>query len=504
VPPWFLNKLPGLGDTVHTWRITKRRTIMEHVLGVGLAAGQGVRLRPLTLKAEGYIRSKATVRFLGERIVTWMLRTLHRHGLRHLLFITRGKENRGQVKSQLGYGEQLGMRIRYSAPELEGEDTGSAGAVFDNLTMCPPDVSALFVFPTDSLFECDLPAMLDFHQRHHAAVTIAAVALPAAAVAGQYGIIIGDAQGRVTGFREKPTLQEIYAHIDSLPIDHGRVQPVFTNAGCYLMDPRVLRKLADDPAIRQRPNRMFDIGGHFLPWLVKAGYPVYQFQIDRLGDLGNIPSYLQTMCEVLDGQFPSVSPLLPAHPALPGRAVIDATSWEMTDPLSDLSLQEKVARGLVTLQAPLRIGKYVRVEPGVTLASCNIDDECLIQRGATIVRSSIGESSVIGPLSHLQNVVTGMMVTIASTPEHPVTLSGETALGDAVVIHPGVTLSGRVTVFPRVSIPAGVRVTAPTEITSTTALLMAASRPAPAQPALFSWPSGNRLTREAVSSGQPV
>lgn len=53
-----------------------------HVLGGGLAAGQGIRLRPLTLKAEGYIRSKATVRFLGERIVTWMLHTVRRHGRR--------------------------------------------------------------------------------------------------------------------------------------------------------------------------------------------------------------------------------------------------------------------------------------------------------------------------------------------------------------------------------------------------------------------------------------
>ncbi len=442
----------------------------EHLLGFGLAAGQGMRLRPLTLKADGYIRSKATVRFLGERIITWLLQTLHGQGLDDVVMITRGKANRGQVKSAIGYGEQLGMRVRYSSPQMESKDTGSVGAVLDNLehrplfTHCTPDVTTLFVFPTDSLFEIDLSAMLQAHRSTKAAVTIASVTYPPDVIADTYGMMLCDTDGRVRGFLEKPSLHDIHQAMGHKGDDMGHLPPLQTNAGCYLMDPDLLRHLAAHPAICDRKQHALDIGGHLLPWLVKQGYPVYQHQINRMGDLGNIPAYLQTMTEVLNGQFLSMDPLLPHYPGMPDGLMIDPTSWNMCDAASGLSLQEKVARGLVVLHAPLRIGKYVKVEPGVTLSSCNIDDECVLKAGAMISNSSVGEGSIIGVNSHLHDCVTGMMVNLQSTWDSPVSLHG-VALGDEVVIQHEVTLIGRITVHPRLDIPAGICLTSPVEIT---------------------------------------
>ena len=45
---------------------------MSDIVGIGLAGGQGMRARPLTLKAPGYLRSKAAMSFLGRRLIRWV------------------------------------------------------------------------------------------------------------------------------------------------------------------------------------------------------------------------------------------------------------------------------------------------------------------------------------------------------------------------------------------------------------------------------------------------
>ncbi len=79
----------------------------SEVLGVALAGGSGVRARPLTLKATNYIRSKATVRFLGRRVIDWELLSFKAQGIVNFLVLAKGKANRYQIKGQVGYGEGL-------------------------------------------------------------------------------------------------------------------------------------------------------------------------------------------------------------------------------------------------------------------------------------------------------------------------------------------------------------------------------------------------------------
>jgi NDP-sugar pyrophosphorylase family protein len=232
------------------------------------------------------------------------------------------------------------------------------------------------------------------------------------------------------------------------------------------MDVSVLREVAAHHEITARQGELLDIGGHLLPWMVAHGYPVHTFTVESMGDLGNISSYVQTLSDALCGQFPSLHPYMQEHPEAPARCYIDPTSWDMADQISGLSLREKVARKMVKLYAPLRIGRYVRIEPGVTLSTCNIDDECLVQRGASIMRSSIGEGSFIGPHSWLIDTVVGMMASIRSNAEKPVSLTASCALGDEVTLYPGVQLSNQVAVYPRMVIPTGVKLDRPTLVTS--------------------------------------
>ncbi len=52
------------------------------VIGIGLAGGQGIRARPLTLKAPGYLRSKGAMSFLGRRIIQWVIQVLSSEGIK--------------------------------------------------------------------------------------------------------------------------------------------------------------------------------------------------------------------------------------------------------------------------------------------------------------------------------------------------------------------------------------------------------------------------------------
>ncbi len=433
-------------------------TSVRNLLGLGLAAGRGVRFRPLTLKARGYLRAKAAVRFLGRRVLDWVLRILGQQGMHDFIMITSGKENRYQIKSIVGYGEALDVRVRYSSVRYDRRNVGSADAVLTNMDYFDLRDTA-FVFPTDSVLDIDLPGMLAFHQQHGAAVTIAAAYQPAELIAGRYGLIQCDPAGRVAGFMEKPSLAEI----GELYGKQLRT-PLPTNAGFYLMDPAVLRELSHDAEVAAARREQFDIGGDLLPWLARKGYPVYAYQIGRMGDLGNIPSYLETMRDVLHGRFQSINLLL--RDMYPGQdgLLIEPESLELTDPISGLTLAEKLAQDLVTIIPPVRIGKYVRIYPGVTLAECNIDDDCEIYEEATVKRSSIGAGSSIGPCSVIEDTLTGIMVDIDSTHNQPVVMKRFVAIGDEVIVRPGVTLADGVTIHPRLKVPRGVHIPPHTDV----------------------------------------
>ncbi len=431
---------------------------VHNLLGIGLAAGRGVRFRPLTLKARGYLRAKAAVRFLGRRVLDWVLRILGQQGMHDFIMITSGKENRYQIKSIVGYGEALDVRVRYSSVHFDRRNIGSADAVLTNADYFDLQDTA-FVFPTDSILDIDLPAMLAMHQRTGAVVTIAAAYQPAEVIAGRYGLIECTSEGRVTGFEEKPSLADIHA------IYGTRAQaPLPTNAGFYLMETALLRAIAQDTELAAMRKAQFDIGKDLLPWLVRRGYPVYACQIGRMGDLGNIPSYLETMRDVLHGRFQSMNALLcDQYPGQQG-VFIEPESLAMTDPISGLTLTEKLAQGLVTITAPARIGKYVRIYPDVTIAESNIDDDSEIYEEATICRSSLGAGTSVGPCAVVKDTLTGIMVDIDSTHEQPVRLQRYVAVGDEVIIRPGVTLADGVTIHPRLKVPRGVNIPPHTEV----------------------------------------
>jgi NDP-sugar pyrophosphorylase family protein len=435
------------------------------VVGVGLAGGQGVRARPLTLKAPGYLRSKAAMAFLGRRLIRWVLEILKAEGIKEYFLIAHGKENRYQTKMLVGYGEHLGVDIQYSPVKFDALSRGSADSTLRMLDYWGIDRPAL-VFPTDSIIDFDLEPMLKTHAESGAAVTIAAMTRAPDEVAEKYGIMLADPACKIFEFVEKPTLAELREHLRVTdPGDFDRL-PLLTNAGFYLVDPAALRKAAEHPDVQKMRQERLDFGKDLLPWLVANDYPVYAEPVRRIGDLGNVRDYIETMVDVLRGRFESVIRLMGPADDPDANVWIDPESLHLRDDQTGKTLEEKLAEGLVTIGPAVRIGRYTEIGPGVTITESNLDDDVEVEAGATIARSQIRDGAIVGPGARVRNSVVGSMSEIQSTPEQRSELDDFVALGDEVILAPGVRLATEVSVYPRLKLPSGIRVPPGAELTN--------------------------------------
>ena len=435
------------------------------IVGIGLAGGQGVRARPLTLKAPGYLRSKAAMSFLGRRLIQWVIAILSSEGIKQYYIIAHGKENRYQIKVMIGYGEPFGVDVMYSPVKYDPLSTGSADSTLRMMEHWDLRQRAL-VFPTDSIIDFDLEPMHRAHVEREALVTITAMTRAPDEVAEKYGVMLADPDGRVTEFVEKPTLAELRAHFRAQTEEEFRALPLLTNAGFYLVETEALREVADHPEVRELRTRRLDFGKDLLPWLVGKGFPVYAHPVRRIGDLGNVRDYVETMVDVLHGRFESVDRLL--GPAFdPERNVwIAPETLSRRDGATGTTLAEKLELGTVHIGPAVRIGRYCEIAPGAVILESNLDDDVEIREGAMIIRSQIRDGAIVGPGAQIRESVVGSMAEIRSEPELPTILERFCAVGDEVTVQAGVHLAGNVSVYPRLKVPRGIRVPEGTELTS--------------------------------------
>ena len=436
---------------------------VSDVVGIGLAGGQGMRARPLTLKAPGYLRSKAAMSFLGRRLIRWVMTILSSEGIKDYYVIAHGKENRYQIKVMIGYGEGFGVDVKYSPVKYDALSTGSADSALRLMEYWDISQPAL-VFPTDSVIDFDLAPMVETHVGRGAVATIAAMMREPDEVAEKYGVMLTDGDGRVTEFVEKPTLGELREHFHAETEDDFRQLPLMTNAGFYLLDTEVIRGLIGNAEIERLRRTRLDFGKDLLPWLVGNGYPVYAFPVRRIGDLGNVRDFLETMIDVLRGEFKAVDRLLGPPFDAERNVWIAPESLAMRDSTSGTTLAEKIQSGAVQIGPAVRIGRFCEIHPGVRIRESNLDDDIEVQRDASIERSQIRDGAVIGPSARLFEAVVGSMSEVRSEPFNPTSIERFVALGDEVIVYPGVHLADEVAVYPRLRLPFGISVPAGTEL----------------------------------------
>ncbi|MCS7002199.1 MAG: nucleotidyltransferase family protein [Dehalococcoidia bacterium] len=155
---------------------------------VVLAAGEGVRLRPLTND-----RPKPMAPVGGRPALEYVVAWLRAHGVTDLFVNLHYRPE--AITGHFGDGAAFGVRITYN---YEPTLLGTAGGVAQFLPRLP---DTFLVVYGDVITDLDLRALVAVHRERRALATIALYRVPDP---WTRGVVDLRADGRIVGFREKP------------------------------------------------------------------------------------------------------------------------------------------------------------------------------------------------------------------------------------------------------------------------------------------------------------
>ena len=217
----------------------------------------GTRLRPFT-----FLLPKPMLPVGPKPILEHLLEWLKENGIEDVVISTGylGK----MVKDYFGNGSEWGIRIEYA---LSRHPLGTAG----QLKAAESKINGRFVcLYGDALLEFDLRKAVGFHEEKKAEVTMV---LMNYSTELKYGFMETDSRGRLTEWREKPTVSG------------------FINVGCYVMERKFLRFI---PA-----GKMWGMDRTFED-AMNAGAKLYAIKVKgQFTDIGDRKSYKEANDEYL-------------------------------------------------------------------------------------------------------------------------------------------------------------------------------------------------------------
>jgi NDP-sugar pyrophosphorylase family protein len=231
-----------------------------------LAAGEGTRLRPLTLD-----RPKPMLPISGRPVLDHLVRLLRWHGVGEIAINLHYRPE--AIVEYFADGRDFDVSIRYSHEE---QLLGSAGAARQLQSFFD---GPFFVLYGDVLTSIDLTRMA---AGHRATGALATMALYEVEDASRCGMVATQADGRVTRFVEKPPA--------------GWANGMLANAGIYVVEPAALRFIPE--------SRPYDFGQHLFPDLLARGLPLYACPASAyVLDIGSFERYAQAEADALDGRY---------------------------------------------------------------------------------------------------------------------------------------------------------------------------------------------------------
>ncbi|MES2901032.1 MAG: NDP-sugar synthase [Pseudomonadota bacterium] len=318
-----------------------------------LAAGKGTRVRPLT-----YDLPKPMIPILGKPVMAYLVEHLAKYGVTEIMVNVSYLHEK--IEEYFGEGHQFGVQIGYSFEgytndlgEVVPQPIGSAGGMkkihefggfFDETTV---------VLCGDALIDLDLKSALFEHRRKGALASVITKEVPWDKVSS-YGVVVTDAEGRITEFQEKPSQAEAKSN--------------FISTGIYIFEPEVIDLIPAD--------RPFDIGSELFPLLAERGLPFFaQARSFNWIDIGTVSDYWQVLQNVLLGEEAQLD--------VPGTQ-IETGLW--------VGLNTRIDWEGTTIEGPVYIGSGTRIEAGATIIGPSwIGHGSHICAGAEVVRSVLFE-----------------------------------------------------------------------------------------------------------------
>jgi glucose-1-phosphate adenylyltransferase len=238
------------------------------VLSIVLAGGEGTRLYPLTVD-----RAKPAVPFGGSfRIIDFVLSNLVNSGMHRIKVLTQYKSD--SLLSHIARGWRLSSMVDHYVEPVPAQQRlgkqwfrGSADAMHQSFNVVRdenPDF--IVVFGGDHIYRMDVRQMLAHHIQTDAALTVAALPVPAAE-SRAFGVIEVDEDWRMIGFEEKPEQPK------EIP---GRPGWILASMGNYIFTPDALSQALSEDQVD--PESVHDFGRNIVPMLFsKEQVSVYNF-----------------------------------------------------------------------------------------------------------------------------------------------------------------------------------------------------------------------------------
>lgn len=325
-----------------------------------LCGGEGSRLRPLTCDTP-----KPLAHLCGRPVLTYLLDNLHKAGVTEAFLTVRYLSL--EIVSWFDLHPETRIQLHFITEDTPLGTAGSVGSCRDALTGDP-----FLVVSGDGLFDYDLKAAVEFHQKRGAMVTLLTAKVDDPR---EYGCVITDGQGKVERFAEKP--------------DWSGAVSNRANTGIYILDPSVLDLIPRD--------RAFDFASDLFPLMLGRDLPLYaKAETGYWCDIGSMDAYLQCQFDVLSGRAGDLPEAVGAN--------------------GILCRDGKPPEGNYTLLPPVWLGSGVTIGEGAVIGpEAVIEDGCHIGCGSTLRRTVVLSNVYVGSNCELRGAILCKGASLEST-----------------------------------------------------------------------------------------
>lgn len=327
-----------------------------------MAGGEGTRLRPLTCDCP-----KPMMRLMDRPVMEYALSLLARHGVKEAAATLGYLPER--ITDYFGDGTRFGVSLRYYT---ERTPLGTAGGVkkardFLDETFC--------VLSGDGVTDADLTEALKFHRARGAKATMVLKRVPNPVA---YGLVMTDADGRITRFYEKPGWGEVVSDA--------------VNTGIYILEPEVLDLVPEGP---------YDFGRELFPRMAGEGGLFGYVTGGYWCDIGDVEAYLMVCRDALDGKIglPGLEPGVHPDANLHESAEIERPCFVGAGAV--VGKNARIGAHSV-IGAGARVDEYASIKRGVLWREARLLSGaeargCVLARGATLgVCARAFENCVVG------------------------------------------------------------------------------------------------------------
>ncbi len=308
-----------------------------------MAGGEGVRLRPITGE-----KPKPMAKILDKPVLEYVVNKLKENGIEDICMTLWYKAEK--IEEYFGDGQKFGVRISYSNSDIPLGTAGSVRSCFDFLRG-----DDAIILSGDAIWDFDLRKIrYAFEDRkpdglivtcHHPDPT-------------EYGVVITDGEGNITGFVEKPDWEKVTTNL--------------INTGIYILSNSQIEKI---PC-----GQKWDFGKNVFKDMLREKRKLISYTVQGYWcDIGSPEAYRQCCIDILSGS----TDLLPDGPQVkPGV-------YSYSDIESSVSIVPPVYIG-----ENVKLGKGCRIENAVVGAGSIIGKEAVI-KDSVVNDGIIGDESSV-------------------------------------------------------------------------------------------------------------